>query len=122
MDDIAKLVLLHTGATGAMSAGAAEFTLQLGYGKDSRAVLFIDNTNAAAAVRATLKAGDGELAALGDMKLDIAAETAAAIPLSESMRYKIGATGKVIVNLTSTTDGALAAETLAGVKAVLIQG
>ena len=122
MADIAKLTLNNAGATGAMSAGAAEFTLQLGGGKDSRAVLFIDNTNAATAVRAKLKAGNGELASLGDMKVDIAAATAAAIPLGESMRFKNGATGKVTVNLTSTTDGVLTAETLAGVKMILIQG
>lgn len=121
MADIAKLTVLTKGATGTMSAGAASFTVPLGGGKDSRAFLFIDNVNTNVTVRAKIKAGDGELASLGDMDVDIAASMAAAIPMGESMRFK-GADGKVSVNLTDTTDTALTAGPLGNVKVVLIQG
>ena len=129
MADIAKLTVLTKGATATMSAGTASFTVPLGGGKDSRAFLFFDNANTNVTVRAKIKAGDGELNALGDMNVDIAASMAAAIPMGESMRFKnrVATTayangGSVTVNLTDTADGALAAGTLANVKTVLIQG
>jgi hypothetical protein len=97
----------------------ASFTIALN-GTDHRAVLLVDNTDTELEVRATLEAGDGERAVLGALDVDIDAESVAAIPLTDSMRFK--KTGKVTVKLTNTAGTALTAGALPSVKTVLIQG
>lgn len=123
MADCIKLTVFNTtGAFGTWTAGAASFTAPLGEKGDSRAVLMVDNRNTDIIVRVNLDAGDGMLSCLGDLNVDIAASSIGAVPLGESMRFKVGSTGKVTVNLHDTADTTLTAGPLGNIKVALIQG
>ena len=104
------------------SAGAASFTVPLGGGSDHRATLLVNNRNTNVKVRVNVAAGDGERAVLGDLDVDIAAASMAAIPFTDSMRFKVATTDSVTVNLNDTADTALTATPLALIDCVLIQG
>lgn len=111
------------------SAGAAEITVGLGSKGDSRAVLLVDNRNTDVIARVNIEAGDGIRAALGDLDVDVAVSSLAAIPLNDSMRFKDGAanttysgSSNITVNLNDTSDTALTATPLGNIKVALIQG
>lgn len=122
MADVTKLTVKNaTSSVGTWSAGAAEFTVKL-TGRDSEAVLLVNNTLVDTIVRAKVAAGDGERSVLGTLDVDIAESSLGAIPFTDSMRHKVFSTGKVTVALTDTSDTALTATPLAGVFTKLIQG
>lgn len=123
MADITKLTTFNaTSSVGTWSAGAATFTVPVGAKSDHRAILLVNNTLTETIIRVNVKAGDGMRSDLGDLKVDIAAESLAAIPMTDSMRHVTQSTGKVSVALTDTADKALTATPLASVFTKLIQG
>jgi hypothetical protein len=122
MADIVTLNVKNTTSTGlTMSAGAAAATIPLDY-SDNHAVLLVNNRNTDVIVRANIEAGDGIRSCLGDLDVNIAVSTAAAIPLSDSMRFVVATTQNVTLNLRDTADTALTATPLALIDCVLIQG
>ena len=123
MADINKITIKNaTSSQSTASAGAASFTIPLGAASDHRAILLINNRNTNVIVRAEIVAGDGERAVLGNLDVDIAVSSMAAIPFTDSMRFKVATTDDVTVNLNDTADTALTATPLALIDCVLIQG
>ena len=123
MADIRKLTTRNaTSSSGTWSAGAASFTVPLGAYSDHRALLLVDNRNTDVIVRVDMDAGDGERSVLGDLSVDIAFESLAVIPFTDSMRFKVATTNDVTVNLNDTSDTTLTATPLASVFTLLIQG
>lgn len=121
MANIAELnVKGRTYSTLAATAGAATFTVPLGE-NDGRATLYVYNGSNVTA-RVVVAAGDGLLSDKGDLSVDIATTESAAIPLRESMRFKVATTSSVGVALNSTADTSLTATPLALIHCVLIQG
>jgi len=122
MANINKLDVFNVTSTQAtFSDGAASFTAPMGR-SDGRAVLLVDNRNTDVIARVRVNAGDGLRSCLGDLDVDLAASTAAAIPLGDSMRFKTAATQSVTVELLDTANTALTAGPLGNIKVVLIQG
>lgn len=122
MANINKLDVFNaTSSQGALSDGAASFTVPMGR-SDARAVLLVDNRNTNVIARVRVNAGDGMRSCLGDLDVDLAVSSAAAIPLTDSMRFKTAATQSVTVELLDTADTALTAGPLGNIKTVLIQG
>ena len=123
MADILEMNCKHATSTSSKwSAGAAQFTVALGNGLDNNAYLLVNNTLTSVTVRVNVKAGDGDRSVLGDLDVDIAAESIGAVRFSDSMRHKTMSTGKVTVNLRDTANTALTSGALAGVKTILLQG
>lgn len=129
MADIVKIQTKGlTSSQATLSAAAASQTAPIGGGADINAFLLVRNINTNVTVRATVKAGDGLRKDLGDLKVDIAQSTSAAIPLNDSMRFGLYATtdttklGKVVVNITDTSDSALGATPLSNTFLGLLQG
>jgi len=123
MADIIKATIKDaTSSVSTWSAGAAEFTVPLGGGSDHRATLLVNNTDTEVIIRVNVEAGDGERSVLGNLDVDVAISSIAAIPLTDSMRFKVASTDKVTVNLNDTADTTLTAGVLANVKTILIQG
>ena len=123
MADIRKLTFRNaTSSSGTWSAGAASFTVPLGAYSDHRAVLLVDNKNTDVIVTVNVDAGDGERSVLGDLDVDIAVSCLGVIPFTDSMRFKVGTTNDVTVNLYDTSDTDLTAGPLANVWTLLIEG
>jgi hypothetical protein len=122
MADVARLLTRHTAySVIAPTAGAAAFTVPLGY-SDHRGYLVVNNRNTDVEVRANVAAGDGANACLGDLDVDIAVSSAAVISFKDSARFKVMTTNSVTVNLRDTADTTLTATPLALIDLVLIQG
>jgi hypothetical protein len=127
MADARTLVIKGT-TSSVNTAGAAAASTDLNFGTEPnayshhRAVLLINNRNTGLEVRANIEAGDFERSCLGDLDVDIAASSYAAIPFTDSMRHLVKSTGKVTVNFRDTADTALTAGDYAGVEAILILG
>ena len=123
MADILKATIKDaTSSVSTWSAGAAAFTAPLGGGSDHRAVLLVNNKNTDVIVRVNVEYGDGERAVLGDLDVDVAVSSIAAIPFTDSMRFKVATTDAVTVNLNDTSDTTLTAGPLANIGTILIQG
>lgn len=125
MADIAKVSLFgKDSAEATATAGAAAFTVPIGTKSDCRAVLLVNNRNTNVITRVVVKSGNGMRNVLGDLKVDIAASKMAAIPLTDTMRFKNTTltTGQITVNLTDTADTALTATPLGLIDTLLIEG
>ena len=122
MADVNRLLVRHTAySVITPSAGAASFTVPLGY-SDHRGYLVINNRNTETIIRANVEAGDGIAADLGDLDVDIAAASFGVISFKDSARFKVMTTNSVTVNLNDTSDTALTTTPLAEIEIVHIQG
>lgn len=121
MADVNRLLTRYADyAVGAPSAGAASFTIPLDY-SDHRAALVVNNRNASI-IRVKLAAGDSIRADLGDLDVDIAANSMGVIPLTDSARFKNMSTNKVSGTLVDTDDVTLGATPLSNIDMIVAQG
>lgn len=90
-------------------------------GKDARLALRIANKNESGSAVVKVAAGDGPRAALGSMRVAVAAMSTAYIPLFDSARFKDLSTGDITVTLEGTDGDALAAAELANVQIEAVQ-
>ena len=118
--DLSGGAAYDSGTTSGITTGAAAQTVPCENGKEARLALRIQNGNEEAVV-ATVAAGDGVRASLGDYSQTVAAGETAYIALCDSARFKVLADNDVDVALTDSAGGALDSGVLANVQIEAVQ-